>query len=81
MPEVELFGGLRDVVDGAKSVRVDGRTIREVLDNLAREYPPMRERIGQGIAVAIDGVIYRDDWEQPIPEDAEVVLLTRIAGG
>jgi len=81
MPEVELFGGLRDAVNGAVSVRVDGTTIHELLQNLAREYPTMRERIDQGIAVAIDGVIYRDNWEQPIPEGAEVVLLTRIAGG
>ncbi|MEE8427801.1 MAG: MoaD/ThiS family protein [Woeseiaceae bacterium] len=81
MPEVELFGGLRDAVNGAESIRVDGTTIHELLQNLAREYPTMRERIDQGIAVAIDGVIYRDNWEQPIPEGAEVVLLTRIAGG
>jgi molybdopterin converting factor small subunit len=81
MPEVELFGGLRDAVNGAESVRVDGTTIHELLQNLARVYPTMRERIDQGIAVAIDGVIYRDNWEQPIPEGAEVVLLTRIAGG
>ena len=81
MPEVKLFGGLRDAVNGAESVRVDGTTIHELLQNLAREYPTMRERIDQGIAVAIDGVIYRDNWEQPIPEGAEVVLLTRIAGG
>jgi molybdopterin synthase sulfur carrier subunit len=81
MPEVELFGGLRDAVNGAESVRVEGATIHELLRNLARKYPAMRERIGQGIAVAIDGVIYRDNWEQPIPEGAEVVLLTRIAGG
>ena len=81
MPEVRLFGGLRDAVDGAESVQVDGATIRELLQNLAREYPRMRERIGQGIAVSIDGVIYRDDWDQPIPEDAEVGLLLRIAGG
>ena len=81
MPEVELFGGLRDAANGAESVRVDGTTIHELLQNLVREYPTMRERIDQGIAVAIDGVIYRDNWEQPIPEDAEVVLLTRIAGG
>jgi molybdopterin converting factor small subunit len=81
MPEVELFGGLRDALGGAASVRVEGRTIRELLENLAREYPPIRERIGQGIAIAVDGVIYRDDWEQPIPEGAEVVLLSRIAGG
>jgi len=81
MPEVKLFGGLRDAVNGAESVRVDGTTIHELLQNLAREYPSMRERIDQGIAVAIGGVIYRDNWEQPIPEGAEVVLLTRIAGG
>ena len=81
MPEVQLFGGLRDAVDGADSVQVDGATIRELMQNLSRKYPAMRERIGQGIAVSIDGVIYRDDWDQPIAEDAEVVLLTRIAGG
>jgi len=81
MPEVRLFGGLRDAVDGAESVQIDGATIRELLQNLGREYPRMRERIGQGIAVSIDGVIYRDDWDQPIPEDAEVGLLLRIAGG
>ncbi len=81
MPEVELFAGLRDAVDGAKSVRVEGTTIRELLQNIAREYPSLRKRIDQGIAVAIDGDIYRDSWEQPIPEGAEVVLLSRIAGG
>lgn len=81
MPEVELFAGLRDAVEGAKSVQVEGTTIRELLQNIEREYPSLHKRIEQGIAVAIDGDIYRDDWEQPIPEGAEVVLMTRIAGG
>ena len=81
MPEVELFGGLRDAVNGAKSIQAEGKTIRELLKNISRDYPAMRERIDQGIAVAIDGNIYRDDWEQPIPKGAEVVLLSRIAGG
>jgi molybdopterin synthase sulfur carrier subunit len=81
MPDVELFAGLRDAVEGAKSVQVEGTTIRELLQNIAREYPSLHKRIEQGVAVAIDGDIYRDDWEQPIPEGAEVVLLTRIAGG
>ena len=39
------------------------------------------KRIEQGVAVAIDGNIYRDDWDQQISEGAEVVLLSRIAGG
>ena len=75
MPEVELFAGLRDAVEGAKSVQVEGTTIRELLQNIAREYPSLHKRIEQGVAVAIDGDIYRDDWDQPIPEGAEVVLL------
>ena len=81
MPEVSLFGGLRDAVGGAESVTVEGATIRDLLQNLGRDYPLMRERIKQGIAISVDGVIYRDDWEQPIPEGAEVGLLSRIAGG
>ena len=81
MPEVELFAGLRDAVAGAKSVQVEGTTIRELLQNIAQEYPSLHKRIEQGIAVAIDGDIYRDDWDQQIPEGAEVVLLSRIAGG
>ena len=81
MPEVELFAGLREAVEGAKSVQVEGATIRELLRNIAREYPSLHERIEQGVAVAIDGDIYRDDWDQQIPEGAEVVLLSRIAGG
>ncbi|MDE0755859.1 MAG: MoaD/ThiS family protein [Woeseiaceae bacterium] len=81
MPDVELFAGLRDAVAGAKSVQVEGTTIRELLQNIAREYPSLHKRIEQGIAVAIDGNIYRDDWDQQISEGAEVVLLSRIAGG
>jgi molybdopterin synthase sulfur carrier subunit len=81
MPDVELFAGLRDAVGGAKLVRVEGTTIRELLQNIAQEYPSLHKRIEQGIAVAIDGDIYRDDWDQQISESAEVVLLSRIAGG
>jgi molybdopterin converting factor small subunit len=81
MHDVELFAGLRDAVAGAKSVQVEGTTIRELLQNIAREYPSLHKRIEQGIAVAIDGDIYRDNWDQQIPEGAEVVLVTRIAGG
>ena len=80
MPDVELFAGLRDAVAGAKSVQVEGTTIRELLQNIARKYPSLHKRIEQGI-VAIDGNIYRDDWDQQISEGAEVVLLSRIAGG
>jgi molybdopterin converting factor small subunit len=81
MPVIELVAGLRDAVEGAKSVQVEGTNVRELLQNIAREYPSLHKRIEQGVAVAINGVIYRDDWDQQIPEGAEVMLLSRIAGG
>jgi len=68
-------------MDGAESVWVEGTTIRELLHNLGREHPVMRDRTGRDVAIAIDGVIFRDDWDQPIPEGAEICLLSRIAGG
>ena len=40
-----------------------------------------RDFLERGIAVAIDGVVFRDDWSQKIPQDAEVVLIPRIEGG
>ncbi len=80
MPQVRVFGGLRDAVNGAESIQVEGTSIRELLQNLSRDYPPMRQRIEQGIAIAIDGFIYRDDWERRKPEAGEVGLLSRIAG-
>ena len=81
MPEVQLFGGLRDAANGAESVNVKGKDIRELLQNLSTKYPGLKKRVNEGVAVAINGVVYRDDWDQPIPDGAEVVLFTRIAGG
>lgn len=41
----------------------------------------MSQHLEAGIAVAIDGQIYRDDWGKEIPTDAEIYLLPRIQGG
>ena len=41
----------------------------------------MDQHLEQGIAVSIDGTIYRDDRDIIIPPGVEVVLLPRIQGG
>jgi sulfur-carrier protein len=35
----------------------------------------------RGVAVAINGEIYRDDWLRAIPPGSEVVILPKMAGG
>lgn len=83
--QVEFVGMLRDAVDGQASIVIDAQTIRELLHKLAERYPGIGSFLkpgnNSGIAVSINGEIYRDNWGQNIPPDAEVVLLPRIQGG
>ena len=58
-----------------------GKDIRELFRKLADQYPGVAPFIDRGIAVAIDGVIYRDTWSKELPEGAEIFLLPRLAGG
>lgn len=78
---VSLNGALRAAAGGQDSVNIDASTIRQLIERLVDRYPAMAGEVDKGIAVAIDGVVYRDDWTQRIPENAEVFLMPRIAGG
>ncbi len=78
---VSLTGQLRDSAAGAAFVDVEAATIRELLSKLRERYPAMAGLLDEGIAVSVDGVIFRDDWTQLLPEEAEVFLIPRIAGG
>ncbi len=79
--KVSVSGSLRDVVGGAESLEVEAETIRELLQRLIDRFPAMQQQVDQGIAVAIDGTIYRDDRSVRIPIGAEVYVLPRIEGG
>ena len=81
MVEVTLWGGLVPLADNQKKLTVEAGTIRERLRKLQERYPGLRDPIRNEVAVVVDGVIYRDDWSQDLPEDAEVYLMRRLAGG
>lgn len=81
MPEIKFWGGLRPAVGGATTLHIEARTIRELMQHLEERYPATVPYIKAGIAVSIDGVIFRDSWGQTLPEDAEIYLLPRIEGG
>jgi len=66
---------------GAESVDVEAATIRELMTRLTDRYPGLANHLDDGIAVSIDGEIYRDHWNEKIPAGAEVFLLPRIPGG
>ncbi len=81
MAKVQLWGSLAAAAGGHPEVEIAAKDIRELFRKLAERYPATQALIDQGVAVSIDGTIYRDNWSQPLPKGAEVFLLPRIAGG
>lgn len=79
--EVHLWGALRPLVGGALSISVEAKTIRELYRVLIDQYPGMEPHIKRGVAVAIDGKIYRDQWDTELPSGAEIYLMPRVPGG
>ena len=67
--------------DGAASVSISAATIRELLRELIEQYPGMQNQLDDGIAVSVNGQIFRDSWSEEIPAGAEIFLLPRIQGG
>jgi len=79
--QVAVSGPLRDAVGGVASIQIEAATIRELMAKLVERYPRIQRHLDAGIAVAINGDIFRDEWSTAIPADAEVVLMPRIQGG
>tara|TARA_A100001037_G_scaffold92575_1_gene83929 strand:- start:483 stop:653 length:171 start_codon:yes stop_codon:yes gene_type:complete len=48
---------------------------------LAELYPDLGPHLEQGIAVAIDDVIYSNAWLEPLEPDSEAYILPQIGGG
>lgn len=81
MVEVTLWGSLGAAAGGKSKIEVEAKDIRELFRKLAEQFPGLEPWIDRGIAVSIDGTIYRDTWSKELPRDAEIFLLPRLAGG
>jgi sulfur-carrier protein len=79
--EIHLWGALRPSAGGAASVFITADTIRELFRILNDQYPGMEDHIKRGVAVSINGRIFRDQWDTSLPQDAEIYLMPRIPGG
>lgn len=81
MVTVSLSSGFQDAVGGAASVEIEAATVRELLRRLVDRYPRLEPLFDDGVAVSINGDIYRDIRDLSIPEGAEIFLLPRLQGG
>ncbi|MCC6469398.1 MAG: MoaD/ThiS family protein [Alphaproteobacteria bacterium] len=80
MVQVKLSGSFKQAA-GRAEVEVEAANIHQLLTRLGQDHPKLKPMLDRGVAVAIDGQIYRDDQFRPIPAGSEVFLLPRLAGG
>ncbi len=88
MPVVFIPSLLRGLTDGATRVHVDGKNLRELLDNLEALHPGMKERLTDDegrirpeIVAAINGETEHMGLLEPLHEDTEVHFIPAIGGG
>ncbi len=77
----------RDLTNGVETASADGATVGQLLDDLDRRYPGIKDRLSQngelraGIAVAVDGVVVRRGLRHRLDAPGEVHFIPAMAGG
>lgn len=89
MPEVWLPPRIQALTGGRQQVAVPGATVRQVINNLEREYPGARDLLMDveeddllpGLAVVVDGETSLLGLLERVGEGSEVHFLPAIGGG
>ena len=81
MLRVKLGGPLMSQAGGITEFLVDATTIREMLTRLGEIYPELKPVLERGVAVAVNGTIYRGAFLAEIPDGSEVYVLPPLTGG
>ena len=89
MPEVWVPPRMQNMTGGHQQVVVPGATVRQVINNLEREYPGTRDLLMDveeddllpGLAVVVDGETSLLGLLERVQENSEVHFLPAIGGG
>ena len=89
MPEVWIPPKLQELTGGKQKIQVAGSTVRQVINNLEKLHPGVKEFLCDeteedlipGIAVIIDGETSQLGMLEKVRENSEVHFLPAIAGG
>jgi len=78
---VKLGGTLKSYARGREGFDLEAANVREMLERLGEACPALKPLLERGVAVAIDGAIYREAWFQPLRSESEIFILPKLAGG
>ena len=78
---------MQNLTSGEHRVKVEGSTIRQIINSLEESYPGFKERIldnnqiKPNISVAVDGEVTTLGLLEKVGENSEVHFLPAIGGG
>lgn len=87
MATVVIPALLRKFTDGKDRISATGRNVGQLIDDLERQYPGLREHIIEdgevkpSVAISIDGEMGTGGVLEPVRESSEVFILPAIGGG
>ncbi|MEA2678439.1 MAG: sulfur-carrier protein [Candidatus Binataceae bacterium] len=87
MATVVIPALLRKFTDGKDRISASGRNVGQLIDDLERQYPGLREHLIEegevkpSIAISIDGEMGTGGVLEPVRESSEVFILPAIGGG
>lgn len=87
MPTVFIPSMMQRLTGGASQVEVEGSTVRQLVNNLDKAHPGVKEWLVEGnqlksnISVAIDGAVSPLGLLEEVEEDSEVHFVAAISGG
>ena len=82
MPRVVFSGSAAGrFIGGRSEIEVTATTFRRLVKELDERFPGLGKQVEDGMAVAIDGVIYQDAYSAPLAEGSGIYLIPKIAGG
>ena len=89
MPEVWIPPRMQSLTGGKRTLQVAGSTVRQLINNLDKEFPGVRSRLCDeqgndllpGVAVIVDGETSQLGLLQRVGENSEVHFLPALGGG
>ena len=89
MVEVWIPTRMQTLTDGKQIVQVEGATVRQLINNLEKQYPGTKDRLYDpdedellpGVAVIVDGETSQLGLLERLNESSEVHFLPAIGGG
>jgi molybdopterin converting factor small subunit len=87
MANVFIPALLRKLTGGKDRTTATGATLRDIIDDLERQFPGFRDRVVENsdlagsIAVAINGEVITGGLSESVPAESEIHFVPAIAGG